>query len=353
MRRFLSIIAVCLVGLTSTALAQEEAKPPKVLFADETPLQITITGPFSQLLRTRAADEPPIYDATLIVAGEESAPLPITMNARGNFRRQRDKCRFPPLRVRFQEKPSSGSVFHKQKSLKLVTHCRASPVYAQYQTAEYLAYRLFNTLTPASLRVRMANISYVDEKNGKQVAERAAFFIEDIDDMAKRVDHKELEVPNIGRPAVDPQAGARIAVFQYMIGNLDWSMVSGKEGEDCCHNVKLVVEDRDVLENIMPIPYDFDHAGLVDASYANPPTRFKLRSVRDRRYRGFCIHNDEARAVIEGLRPRRDEFLSMVDTVPGMSEKRQKKSRDYIESFFEDIANDASTQETIFDYCRE
>ena len=39
---------------------------------------------------------------------------------------------------------------------------------------------------------------------------------------------------------VDPVAGARFAVFNYMIGNLDWSMRAGPPEEGCCHNGRTI-----------------------------------------------------------------------------------------------------------------
>ena len=49
---------------------------------------------------------------------------------------------------------------------------------------------MYNRLTPASFRARLAMIDYVDD-SGKPIISRYGFFIEDIDDVASRNDMKE------------------------------------------------------------------------------------------------------------------------------------------------------------------
>ena len=348
-RGLMGLCALLVAGL-GAALADDG---PKALFTDDAPLELTITGPMDVLARTMNVDEPETYEGLMTVHGGREEKLAITMKARGNFRRSRRFCRFPPLRVAFTDKPGEGSPFEKQKSLKLVTHCRDREAYAQYVHSEYLAYLLYNELTPVSLRVRMANITYVDDTDGKEYARQIGFFIEDIDDMAKRIGRKELDVPRVSPTALNPEAASRTALFQYMIGNLDWSMIAGNGEEECCHNATLVAEDKEVLEDIYPVAYDFDHSGLVDTAYAEPPERFGLNSVRDRRFRGFCTTNDETRRIAGEMVARKDAYLALVDTVPGMIDQRRKKARDYLLSFFRDIEDDARLERELLSTCRD
>ena len=98
------------------------------------------------------------------------------------------------------------------------------------------------------------------------------------------------------RRRIEPRAAARFAMFNYMIGNLDWSVRAGPQGDSCCHNGRLVGGGP----LLTPVPYDFDFSGLVDAPYATPPEGFKINSVRQRLYRGYCAHDAEARAANVG-----------------------------------------------------
>jgi len=74
----------------------------------------------------------------------------------------------------------------------------------------------------------------------------------------------------------------RMAVFQYLIGNTDWSIQYRQ-------NIKLI----NVYKSSLPVavPYDFDHAGMVDAPYAKPAPELQLLAVTERRYRGYCMQD--------------------------------------------------------------
>ena len=71
-----------------------------------------------------------------------------------------------------------------------------------------------------------------------------------------------------------------------MIGNTDFSTLTGPGGANCCHNNRLFKGEQDRF--LTSIPYDFDSTGLVNAPYAYPNPTIKLFSVRARLYRGFC-----------------------------------------------------------------
>ena len=62
----------------------------------------------------------------------------------------------------------------------------------------------------------------------------------------------------------------RVALFEYMIGNLDWSV-------PVRHNIKLIVPKEDSNAIAFPVPYDFDYSGLVKTDYAIPPPELELR----------------------------------------------------------------------------
>ena len=189
-------------------------------------------------------------------------------------------------------------------------------------------------ITPQSLNARLSNIDYIEADSGKILYSRTGFFIEDTDDAAKRNDMKEIDVPGINRTQLDRTAAAHFAMFQYMIGNLDWSMYSGLAGDDCCHNAKLIGDRTEPLRNLIPVPYDFDYSGIVDAPYAVPPEDIRVRSVRTRRYRGFCDHNAEARRAAATFIENRESIYAVLDNIDGLSNSKKSKSTRYLDSFF-------------------
>lgn len=331
-------VATALILGASVAHAGE----PTPLFADDAPIRLTLKGPFMGIAADR--DGPP-QPATLELAGTAAERHAVTLAARGITRRQ--ICQFPPLRLEFAEKPAAQSLFRGQKRLKLVTHCRSAENFQQYVLLEYAAYRLYNALTPMSFRARLATIDYI-AADGKPVTTRQGFFIEDGDDAAKRNDLAEAKVGD--RVRVDQLSAAdagRFAMFEFMIGNLDWAMNAGPAGEGCCHNSKLVGAGKTATSGLAPLPYDFDYSGLVDAPYAVPPAQVKVANVKVRRYRGFCRHNDAARAAAADFRARRPAVEAALTSVPGLEERVQRKASAYLAGFFEAVATDEGVEKVL------
>ncbi|NNU16515.1 hypothetical protein HK107_09305 [Parvularcula sp. ZS-1/3] len=338
-----------LAALVSPALAQKDVTP---LFAEDATLAITLTGPFKEL-RSRAGDEEPQrYDAVMRLEGTSAETHAINLQARGNFRRDRKNCGFPPLRLRINEKPGDASLFDRQRSLKLVTHCRDRAQYRDYLLAEYTAYRLYGLLTEESFKVRLLDITYVEEADGSVVTTQSAFFIEDIDDLADRFGKDEVEADRATQEALVADAAGRLSVFQYMIGNTDWSVLRGREDDPCCHNMKMIGATEEARTDLTPIPYDFDHAGLIDARYATPPPGLDLDSVRERRYRGFCRHNTEARATIEKTVSMKDAFLAEVARTPGLTDRKRGAMRRYLEGYFRDVRSEDIAERKLLRDCR-
>jgi hypothetical protein len=275
-------------------------------------------------------------------------PFPIRLSARGITRRLQDTCSFPPLRVEFTQPPAKDSLFAGQGRLKLVTHCRSQEGFQQHLLLEYSAYRVFNLITPLSYRVRLATVDYA-EPNGKISTTRWGFLIEDLDDAAKRNATTEARVGDrILTVQLDPAQAGRVALFEYMIGNLDWSMRAGPAGEGCCHNSKLIMGAGG---KIVPLPYDFDYSGLVDAPYALPPDGFPVKNVKSRHYQGYCRFNAEALAAAAEFRARRPAIEALYSQISGISDRTRAKALAYLASFFGQIATDETVKAKILNNC--
>lgn len=321
------------------------------LFTDDAVITIRIDAPFSKLVRSarRSTDA---FPATLTLTGAENETHTISLSPRGKSRRTEGLCQFPPLRVKFLEKPEKSSLFKGQKSLKLVTHCKKSERYESHILLEYSLYKAYNELTPHSLRVRLARIEYIDDERERSVATRYGFFIEDMDDAAKRNDMKEIDIERIDREYLNPESAARGALFGYMAGNLDFAMVLGPPGSNCCHNGKLMGSTKSSTQNLIYVPYDFDQTGLVDAPYATVPEKLRVRNVRQRLYRGYCIHNDAVRIEADRFLGLKGNIMNAIDAVPDIDVKSRKKAKSYLDEFFNTLGSEAAMSRNIYDDCR-
>jgi hypothetical protein len=340
-------IALALVLGSAATLASAAPKSPTRLFAGDAPVKVTIRGPISAIAST-PSNSRATQPASLETGAEK---LAIQLSPRGRTRRQKERCTFPPLRIEFRAKPADSSMFERQKRLKLVTHCRVATQHQQYLLLEYAAYRLFQVINPAGLRARVATVDYV-ESSGKIFASRLGVFIEDADDAASRSGLKEAAV-GVRVPAIqlDSSAAARAALFEYMIGNTDWSMRQGPPGDTCCHNFRLLGTAANAQSGLVPVPFDFDSSGLVNAPYAAAAEQLGLRSVRDRQYRGYCAHNAQAVAVAAEYRAKKPQLLAALMSIPLLQEGRRRGAEAYLESFFRDIATDEDVQKRVLKTC--
>jgi hypothetical protein len=326
-------LAAAMFSILSWANPVRAADGPKPLFAGDEVLSLTLTGPFDTISRDIAAKP---VSGVLRVGGAAPETLPVTLSVRGTMRRKEEVCTFPPLRVEFTQKPGPSSIFKGQKHLKLVTHCQRMGEFQQYVLLEYTAYRLYRALTPESFNVRLAKIDYTF-KDGHALTTRLGFFIEAVDDVAKRNGQERLRgVRKISASQLDAAAAARYAVFEYMISNLDWAMTAGHAGEDCCHNARLMSAEgaTGTSTGLIPVPYDFDYAGLVNAPYAVPPEGIHVANVKVRRYRGFCAHNEEAKVFLAQISTRRDSLMAILNETPQLEDRTRRNAAGYLGDFF-------------------
>lgn len=321
--------AALLLSLTAAAAPGGEAVP---LFADDTVLPVRIEAPLTTLTRERS--DTAYLDGFLYYTdgdGVEQA-LDLKVRARGRYRRKPDTCSFPPVRLNFRKGQVEGTPFAGVDKLKLVTHCKNAGVYEQNLLEEYLAYRIFNTLADQSFRVRLLHVDWVDNERGGDTEIRYAFLIEDDDLLEDRLGAQRMELERIGYELLQPEPAALISVFQYLIGNTDFSMVLGAKDDDCCHNVVLFAGDQG---RYLPVPYDFDFAGLVNARYATPNPRLKIRRVTTRLYRGSCIYNDQLAGALARVLAQRGPIMAMIDTIPGMDDRTRENARRYLGRSYE------------------
>ncbi len=238
-----------------------------------------------------------------------------------------------------------------QNRVKVVTRCRGGAAYEQLTVLEYTAYRLYNEITPLSYRVRPARITYGEAGGQTQFN----FLIEDVDDLARRNNRLvalDVHPRELNASMLDPRQATLYALFQFMIGNLDWDMVAARPGEDCCHNSRLIGANATARQGLIPAPYDFDYSGLVNAPYAIAPESVPVRSVRQRYWRGYCRFNGELPAAISHFQSRREALLAVVDGETRLSDQRRQGARAYIEEFFNIIGDPAQVQRQIIDRCR-
>lgn len=225
----------------------------------------------------------------------------LDVSIRGKFRRQR--CEFAPLKLNFGKKDLRAAGLDDWDKYKLVSSCSSDPLAKNLVLKEYLAYRVYNILTPQSFRVQRVLITYVDANGNYPDRTEEGFLIEETDEMAARIGGKEMEHP-LGLPADTFNAEAEVthALAQYLFSNGDFSMPLAR-------NMK-VVEMPD--GKMVPVGYDFDFSGWVGAPYASPTSDIGQQSIYQRIYQGYAQPDYVMRKVADHFRDNRRQVLDLI-----------------------------------------
>jgi hypothetical protein len=295
------------------------------LFGETDPMYITLTFNIKEYQREKHKGKyMPVhfeYQLNDTVRLEKDMRL----RARGKFRR--NHCSLAPFWldvVKTDQKNGNSTDFHR---VKIVTHCKGAVAYAEYVLKEYLCYKIYNIISPVSFRVRLVRMTYVDTGRKNKVTEGWAFMIEPEELLAQRLDAHLVKRDNISTALLRPWDMDILALFQYMIGNVDYS-IYGR------HNIKLLGMPGFGSAGYTPVPYDFDYTGLVDTYYAIPSEFTGLNSVRERMYLGPCRDDNSYLAAIEHLDQCRDELLDLIRDFEFLEDKYKDEMIDYIEEYF-------------------
>ncbi len=300
------------------------------LFSSSEPLELILEMDMQKVLNDKSQD--PQYNAALLIqklSENRIQTYNIKVKARGNTRRINDICEFPPLKLNFKKDDTENTVFHGQDKVKLVTHCRDNYEYENYAVLEYLAYKTFNALTENSYNVRLVKVIYRDIRRDYPDIEKSGFLIEDDDMMAQRLggvisDKKIWSPDSCNQDAVD-----LFSMFQFMIGNTDWWIHKR-------HNVDIVATKN---QELIPVPFDFDYAGIINTPYAIPSPMLPITQVTDRFFKGSCKTTESYQDVIGKFNRSKSNILEVVQETDFLTNRVKKTATNYIEGFYR-IIND-------------
>jgi len=333
-RKIIAMLCVCACFIFSVrGIAQPEINWGSGLFDNDSTLQITMSGNIRDLLNDRG-DKPKYHPVVLSYLQDGGAKISIAAEARtrGHFRKLQGNCLYPPLLLHFSNSDTlRSSIFKNQEKLKLVMPCRGD----DYVVYEWLVYKLYNVVTPKSFRARLVSLTLQDNKKKKNVLPFYGILLEDESQMAKR--NNEITINRKMRPEhTQPDDFLTMAVFQYLVGNTDWSV-------QYLQNIKLLAADSTELPTT--VPYDFDHAGIVNTPYANPAEELHMNSVRERRYRGYCMPDmkqfDSVIALYRRLKPA---IYNIYLGCTLLDAKYLKSTLKYLDDFYSTINSPVALQ---------
>lgn len=311
------------------------------IFMDETPLEIKLSIAIKDV---KAITSDTVYTPYIMQykIGDVWDSIKVEVRARGEFRRR--ECYYPPLRVKIKKGAAKGTIFEGNKSLKLVMPCKQVKDNMLIMK-EYICYQMYEPITKYTFNTRLVNLEFTDLNSKKVTGVKfQGFFIEDDDIVAERHKGKVVEDLKLHPKALQDSSSVRHDIFQYMVANTDWSTTF-------LHNAKLIQLDES--KKYIPLAYDFDMSGFVNAPYATVNETLGISSVTDRLYRGFCRGPEITQAI-------RAEYVSKEQAIMDVV-KRYEKDFDaktysgivkYMQEFFTTMKNDGKFKAAILDKCR-
>ncbi len=247
--------------------------------------------------------------------------LPVTISVRGKFRRR--TCDFPPLLLNFENGPLKDAGLSKADKYKLVTHCLETDTENKYLFKEYLIYKFYEELNPASFRTKLFPIRYVDVLN-KVETSRYAFLLESNEELGERLGGDWCDCMGLTEDSIDVFAKELIIFFQYMVGNKDMNM-------HIEHNVRFLEKTTDSIK--YPVPYDFDFAAFVNTPYAFPS--YTTTVSREDLIRGT---DEKVFSEVHKLFLSKEErLLEIIDAFPLLSARDKRMCKSFMESFYKRI----------------
>lgn len=267
--------------------------------------------------------------------------LDIKLRARGNFRRR--TCYFTPLKLKIKKSNAKTTIFKGHKRLKVVLPCLNESEKNDKVIKEYLIYKMLEVMNQNHFKTRLIDIEYTELRNRKtKTYHLKGFFIEDADKAAKRLKGKIIK-RKFSPQGFDDLASVRNAMFQFMIGNTDYSA-------SYSHNCKVMFRDK----KFVPVSYDFDMSGFVNTSYSVVSQinnkQLPIDDVTQRYYRGYQRDRQHFTDVREEFLNKKDAIFEAIDSHKEFFTNRKnfEGARQYIEDFFKLLANESEYYKKTF-----
>jgi len=354
MKKNITVLVLMSIFFLRPALSQVDSLVTKYAVRDTQAVKVTlfdtdnlfeISLKFDISAYKKAKSDTTYLDAILTYFNNEkdSVTKKIKVRARGNIRRT-EICDFPPLMLNFKMKDKVGSEFAGINKLKVVPYCHVG--YEQYILKEFLVYKLYNIVTDLSYRVRLFKINYINTSKKKQPVTQYGFAIEPLKLLEKRTNTLEITYAGVNQRIVKPEILDRMAIFNYMIGNTDWSV-------PVRHNIVLLTTKEPAPpNNNLIIPFDFDYAGLVGTNYAVTFETLPIKTVQERLYVAVCRTEDEFKNNLNEFLVKKEQFYKVINDFPYLSAKAKKSMINYLDQFFNGIGKKDYILKNILNDCK-
>jgi len=349
----LSVLSVCRVSGqadTSEMKGQKTDAPKRILklFESDKPLDVNLEFDLKRFLEKPAVTETFDGMLTMVLSDADTIDRKVTLKYRGFSRYQ--NCGYAPVEVNFKKPVYLDNDSGRIKKIKLVHQCQRGGMYEEYIFREYLVYKLYNVLTDTSYRVRLLKINYIDSKKTRKPFSLYGFFIEPKTVLAQRTNSHVVKITSLTPKDMIPELMDKVALFNYMVSNWDWSI----QGQ---HNIDVFKSARYGTSSLgIPVPFDYDLTGVVNAEYAIPPPELGIENNRVRIYRGMCRSREVTQKELLELLDKKDELYAVINEFPYLSKASKKDITIVLDQFFDQLEKPRSLDfliTTLLEKCKK
>ncbi|MBU6343164.1 MAG: hypothetical protein KGS48_16840 [Bacteroidetes bacterium] len=308
------------------AQAQNAAKPAASSILDYLTktegAKITLEADFTTLVENKKTNQ--YFPGNLIT--DDNQNFKVELRPRGKYRRKISEI--PPLKLKFSKKMLASAGFDTLNELKLVLPYSDNSDADELLIKEYLAYRMFEQLTPFSVKARLIRLTLRDTHVEKSKKTMFAMLVEDEEETAARLKGQIVESYGTPPDSLLMNQAALVSVFNYMIGNTDWEIAM-------IRNVRLLRAPES--GKIIVLPYDFDFSGLVSAPYSSPSSDSGLKTVRDRFLMASGIKQDALKRATQLIKANHEKLIKVCEN-KYLSRNSIDQVEAYLETYFQQIA---------------
>lgn len=314
------------------------------IFAEEEPASITLSYDMKEFRKMQGKDK--YLEAELIYhMGDPVNDVHRIVRVMARGKNRQEVCTFPPIWINIRKAEKENMYLQNTTKMKLVTHCGNSGTFQTYVLKEYLIYKIYSLITPYSFRVRLVKMKYIDTSRKNRETDRWAFLIEPEIMLAERLDMMPLKSDRVGMQMTDTAMTNTMAMYQYLIGNSDYS-IAGR------HNVKILRDTNPMVFNVIPVPYDFDYTGLVNAHYAIPGGTLGIETVKERYFLGPCRNSADYQKSIDELVSKKESIFDLINDFEYLTDVEKKNMISYLNEFYTESGDSKFIEREISSTCR-
>lgn len=341
MKKKLFFLINSLLLISLSLFAQPRVDSVK-FFTDQDIVDITLKTDIKELRDQENVEKYQPASITMVFSDKTTYAEEIQLHARGKSRRE--LCNIPPIMLEFHN--TTSPLLYQLSRLKLVVGCGPSSQDEQLVLKEFLLYKIYQLFEEKSFNVRLVRVNYNDSKGKMKPYTQFAFMLEDVDDMAKRNGCKASKKISFQISEMVPEIMSIVDIFEYMIGNTDWSVPGN-------HNIKMIYPRDDETAKVVPVPYDFDNSGFVNAYYSVPNEILGITAVTQRVYRGLSRPMSELQRTLDVFRAKKESMYSLINNFEHLNDKSKKEIINYLNDFYKIIDNENSVKSIFIERTRD